>query len=241
MARDQGQLVRKRVGDVEWELVPGMEETLLPLLEELDKPRGGHDKWVYREDPAGANIFTVKTNRPGLAPELFVKVYRGQGLARLGSGLKRSPSSREWRMASEYKSRGLPVAAHLARGVRRHSTFTLDEYLIQESLTAYESFDLFFNTTFRPELPGVRPEDKRRVIRELAGLIRRMHDRGVSRPGIEPRNIMATPRSGGGIKLVFVDLHHSFLRRPGKSFTINDRVLKLARSVFTGSTFLRTA
>jgi hypothetical protein len=132
-------------------------------------------------------------------------------------------------MASEYKSRGLPVAAHLARGVRRHSTFTLEEYLIQESLTAYESFDLFFNTTFRPELPGVRPEDKRRVIRELAGLIRKMHDRGVSRPDIEPRNIMATPRSGGGVKLVFVDLHRSFLRRTGKSFTINDRVLELAR------------
>ncbi|HUT55993.1 MAG TPA: lipopolysaccharide kinase InaA family protein [bacterium] len=223
-----GRFVKKRVGGIVWELIPGTEESLLPLLEQLDQPFGGHDQRVFRDDPAGAKIYTLKTNRPGLAGELFIKVRHRRGLSRLWGG-KSDPVVREWVMAEEHSRRGLPVAAHLARGIKRRALLPAEEYLIQESLTAYESFENFFKTTFRPDLPGVRPQDKRRVIRELAGLIRRMHDRGVSRKEIEPRNIMAAPRSGGGVKFVFVDLHRSSLRRRRATLSLPERVTELAR------------
>jgi hypothetical protein len=218
---------RKRVGGTLWELVPEAEDALLALLMQLDKPFEGHDKRVFRDDPDGARIYTVKTNRPGLAGELFIKVFRRRGLAGLFHGLRESPAGREWTMAHEHTRRGLPVASHLAYGRKRKRLLPHEEYLVQESLTAYESFEVFFKTTFRPDLPGARPEDKRRVIRELAGLIRRMHDRGISRPSLEPGNIMAAPRSGGGVKFAFVDLHRSFRRR--RSFSPEERVAELAR------------
>jgi len=223
-------LSRRKMGNVLWEMAPGMEESLPPLLEEMGAPVGGHGKRVYQEDPTGTTIYTVKTNRPGLAGELFVKVYRPSGIKRIGLfSRKIGESSREWRMAVEHIRRGLPSPSYLARGIRKHGPAVEEEYLVQESLTNYESFDEFFRTAFRPELPGVRVSDKRRVIRDLAGMIRRMHDRGVSRPHIKPANIMAAPRAGGGVNFVFRDLQESYLRKSRSGISVDERVLELAR------------
>lgn len=222
--------VKKRVGRVWWELVPEMEEVLYPLLEEIGRPASGHEWKIFQEDPRGNTILTIKTNRPGLPAELIVKVFKRKGIRRLlGAGKRSSNALREWNMAVEHVRRGLPVAARLARGVKRSGPLVTEEYIVQESLTSYESFDEFFRTTFRPELPGAIPHDKRRVIRELSSLVRRMHDRGVSRRRIEPHNIMAAPRSGGGVNFVFRDLALSSLRKAGKGFPVNDRILELAR------------
>ncbi len=215
---------KKRVANIRWEINPRFQEGLTPLLEELGTPLGGYDKRVFYKDP-NTTLFTVKTNRPGLPGELMVKIFRRGGVIR---PLK-SPLLREWKMAAEHERRGLPVAAHMARGVLRKRLLATEEYLVVECLTAHEPFDDFFRTTFRPELPGARPQDKRRVIKELASVIRKMHDRGISRPNIEPSNIMAAPRSGGGVGLVFKDLGSSCLSRWGKGISGKHRVLELAR------------
>jgi len=234
MAEHDKWLIRMRLGEVRWEVAAEFKDGLIPLLKELGSPLEGHDKRIYRDDPGGPTIYTVKTNRPGLAGELFVKIYRRRGIWRLpAAGNLRSVPSREWKMAQAHSRLGLPIAAHLARGVKIKGGLVRDEYLVQESLTSYEPFEEYFHQTFRPELPGVRPEDKRKVIRDLAGLIRRMHDRGISRPDLRPKNVMAQSRSGGGVKLVFVDLDDSSLARPGRGFPIDDRVSELAR--FHGS------
>jgi len=223
-ARGPGGLVKKRVGETRWEIVPELAGAVFPLLEQLEAPVGAQDRRVFREDEA-VTIFTIKTNRPGLAGELLVKVIRRRGL----DFFRRSRSLAEWKMTVEHARRGLPAAGNVARGVRRRGFLHVEEYLIKESPTSYEHFDEFYRAAFRPELPGVRPQDKRRAIRELATLIRRMHDRGVSRPQIEPANIMAAPRSGGGVKLVFTDLDQAVLRKSRKGFSIEERVLELAR------------
>lgn len=232
------ELVRKRMGEVWWELSPRMKDEFLPLLEQIGKPPPGwfhgpgegREKRILRHDPGGPVTFTMKSNRPGLATELFVKRYKVWGLQKFwGSGVFESAVGRQWRMAEEHGRRGLPIAGHLARGKRRRWMLGVEEYLVQESLTSYEPFEEFFRTTFLPELPGVLPRDKRRVIQQLSGLIRKMHDNGISRPRIEPGNIMAAARSGGGVNLVFVDLAKSCLPKDGKAFCIEERVLELAR------------
>jgi hypothetical protein len=105
----------------------------------------------------------------------------------------------------------------------------VEEYLIQESLTGCAPFEEFFHNTFRPELPGVGPGEKRRVIAELASLVRRMHDRGISRPNLEPRNLMAAPRPGGGVKLMFVDLGQARPRSAETGLSREERVRELAQ------------
>ncbi len=230
MAHGDSGMVRKRVGGVNWEMPAEMEEILSPILDELGKPVGGHDRRFFRDDPRGASIYTVKTNRPGLAGELFVKVHRWPR-GRMFQNLLRGKTNmaREWKMAAEHARLGIPAPAYLARGERRRGPVVMEEFLIQESLTSFESFDEFFRTTFLPELPGARPQDKRTVIRELAALIRGMHDRGVARNEIEPRNIMAAPRPGGGARLVMRDLEKSRLHRSGEPFGRDRRIAELAR------------
>ncbi|MFO8057912.1 MAG: lipopolysaccharide kinase InaA family protein, partial [bacterium] len=220
---------RRRIGDIRWEIQPGMEDHLLYLLEEFNRSRQDRRLMGLRDTPAGADAFKLKTNRPGLAGELFVKVYPRQGRDRYLGLLGQSTARREWKMAFEHTRRGLPVARHLARGVRGNPVAPSEEYVVQESLTGLEPLSEYLHSTFLPELPGVRPQDKRRVIKDLAELVRKMHDRGISRPGMDPKNIMAAPRSGGGVSFVFVDLARARLRKERKGFSPEERLLELAR------------
>jgi len=220
---------RLRLGEVRWELLPGMEENLLYLLEELARARGGDSPRSHRFERRGERIIKVKTNRPSLPAELFIKVSSPQGIRQLWEGkFHLGSAGRQWRMAFEHRKRGLPVPNHLAWGLKRHRGRTLEQYLIEESLAGFEPLDEFLSATFLPDLPGSRPEDKRHLIQELARLIRTMHDRGVVRTQFEPMNIMAAPRSGGGVKFVFVDLDRSRLRPP-RRLKDRERTRELAR------------
>ncbi len=220
---------QRRVGDIRWEIQPGIEDHLIYLLEEFNRSRKDRRVMGLRDIPAGADTFKLKTNRPGLAGELFVKVFPGKGMERYRGLLGRSNARREWRMACEHGRRGLPVAKHLAWGVKGSPLAPLEEYVVQESLTGLEPLPEYLHSTFLPELPGGKPQVKRRLIRDLASLVRRMHDRGISRPAMDPANIMAAPRSGGGINFVFVDLAQARLRKERKGFSLEQRVLELAR------------
>lgn len=220
---------RLRFGKVNWEVRAGIEDLLGPLLQNLGEQESEAAESGRITAHKGKRLFMVKTGQPGLPGELMVQTYRARGLSRLLSGLKKSTrTSREWRMAMEHERRGLPVAPHLARGVRWRGLILEEEFLIQESLTGFEAFDEFFRTTFRPELPGVGPADKRRLIQNLAELIRRMHDQGISRPGLAPKNILATSRAGSGARFVFTDLALSSLPHGGRPLTREERIRELA-------------
>ncbi len=190
-----------------WRIRANMFEGLDPLLDELGEPHDNPRYSVYKDDPAGSMVFTVKINRPGIPGELFVKVYREKSIfRRLWSLVNETPAHREWRMAEEHYKRGLPVAAYLAFGRRHRGWLKTEELLVQESLTNYRPFHEYFRTTFRPELPGADLEHKRRVISDLAGLFRRMHDQGIIREDLEPKNLMATRKGRGRLSMIFVDL-----------------------------------
>lgn len=220
---------RRWVGDIRWEIRPGVEDHLIYLLEEFNRSRQDRRVMGLRDIPENADAFKLKTNRPGLAGELFVKVFSTGGVERYLRPLSKSAARQEWEMACEHSRRGLPVARHLAWGVKKSVLFPSEEYVVQESLTGLDPLPEYLQSTFLPKLPGVRPQDKRRLIKDLASLVRRMHDRGISRPAMAPRNIMAAPRSGGGVNLVFVDLAEARLRKERKGFSLDERVLELAR------------
>jgi hypothetical protein len=203
----------RSVGGVEWLIRPEFSQALEPVLTDLALPVDNPRHTVFKNQPGGTAIFTFKPNRPDLPSELFVKIYRSPGwLPRFRRLLGYSPALKEWEMAQAHAERGLPVAQHLARGVRRRLGLVIEDLLLQESVANYHSFDEYFRTTFRPELPGVLPEHKRQVLRDLAQLIRKMHDCGIVRPELDPRNIMATRKPGGGVAMIFVDLAQARLR-----------------------------
>ncbi len=220
---------RKRVGAVWWRLAPGMDEALLPILEDLGKRREYHPALGEIGTSSVKSVRRIKANRPGLAGELTVKTYSESSPFSTLTGTAAASAEKEWEMAREHSRRGLPAPSHLAMGKRKGKWGAREYILILESPTSHERFDDFFRTTFRPELPSARPMDKRRVISDLAGLLRRMHDRGISRPKIEPGNILAAPRSGGGVHFIFVDLGQSLVRRSKKGISVEERTLELAR------------
>lgn len=206
-------LILHQVGGVEWWIRPEFSSALEPVLMDLALPVDNPRHTVFKNHPGGTAIFTFKPNRPDLPAELFVKIYRYPGwIQRLGRWLGFSPGLQEWNMAQAHVERGLPVALHLARGVRRRYGLVVEDLILQESLANYHAFDEYFRTTFRPELPGVSPEHKRQVLGELADLIRQHHDRGIIRPRLQLRNIMAGRKAGGGVAMIFVDLAQSRLR-----------------------------
>ena len=232
-------VVSRAMGGVEWRIRPEYVQALEPILVDLALPVDNPRHTVFKDLPGGTAIFTFKPNRPDLPSELFVKIYRYPGLrARLARRLGGSPALRKWKMAKAHEARGLPVALHLARGERRRAGLVIEDLVLQESPANYHSFDEYFRTTFRPELPGVLFEHKRQVIRDLARLIRRMHESGIVRPELEPRNIMAARQPGGGVSMIFVDLVQARLRAGRGSLSFSERLESLAHFNETFAPFL---
>jgi len=229
----------RTVGGVRWRIRPEYAQALEPILTDLALPVDNPRHTVFKDSPGGTAIFTFKPNRPDLPAELFVKIYRyPDWRSRLRRWLRRSPALHKWEMAAAHEERGLPAALHLARGERRQMGFVLEDIVLQEAPVNYHAFDEYFRTTFRPELPGLLPEHKRQMIRDLARLLRKMHDRGIARPELEPRNIMAARQPGGGVALMFVDLPQAQAAGNPGPLSFSERLESLAHFDETFAPFL---
>ena len=220
---------RRAAGGVLWRIRPEFAGPLEPILADLALPVHNPRHTVFKDSPGGTAIFTFQPNRPDLPAELFVKIYRYPDWpSRLRRLLGSSPALQKWEIAAAHEERNLPAALHLARGERRRLGWVREDIVLQEAPVNYHAFDEYFRTTFRPELPGALPEHKRQMIQDLARLIRRMHDRGIVRPELEPRNIMAARRPGGGVALSFVDLAQAQLRGGSGPISFSERLESLA-------------
>ena len=232
-------LTTRAVGGVNWRIRLEYAQALEPILTDLALPVDNPRHTVFKDSPGGTAIFTFKPNRPDLPAELFVKIYRyPDWRSRLERVLRFSPALQKWKMAAAHEQRGLPAALHLARGERRQLGLVTEDIVLQEAPVNYHAFDEYFRTTFRPELPGLLPEHKRLMIRDLARLVRQMHDRGIVRTELEPRNIMAARQPGGGVALMFVDLAQAQEGGDTGPISFSERLESLAHFNETFAPFL---
>jgi hypothetical protein len=240
-----------KIGDVRWYLYPEYAEGLEPILKEIVEAEGLEKSARFRlvqEHPDGLSLHAVKASHPGLPVELWIKLARPRSIIdqlRLQRGA--SLLQREWEMSQVYQSRGLPIARYLALGKRFHNRRLFQEYLIQESLGIYQSFDQYYRYTFRPVLQSLRPfpeagvEKKRGLIKELALLIRMMHEQGICRPGLGPSQILVASREQG-VGLILTEPEKTRMSsrgRPSRAFggapsraldpALSERVEALAR------------
>ena len=139
---------------------------------------------------------------PG-GPELFVKRYNYQGfLYALKDVLRSSRSQRAWIAANGLVARGIPTATPVAYLERRRLGVLLESYLITEEVEG-EGLREFAR---RSRASGASLDEKRQVTREVAALVRRMHEKGVSHRDLKGRNILIRQESPGRFRPFLLDL-----------------------------------
>ena len=156
-------MIRLKRDGIRWELTPGSEPLLAPLL--------GQPGRLVKESPVkrvSAHEIAGRT--------YYVKRYRHDAVAlrSLKYLLKTPPARREWRLALQLEALGVPVVRHVAHGERWNWLG------LRESILITEGFD------GRPldEAPDVPPA----AVMEFVG---QLHERGVLHEDLHPGNILA--------------------------------------------------
>ena len=162
--------------------------------------------------PVGCQILRHTPRRrvlyvPG-APALLVKQYFHPGPIDLIKSLVRGPPAlREWRALREAERRHLPVPKPLALGQRDRQSLIVTEFI--ESAATLEDF------AKAEPAAGM----KRRIIREIAVLIRAMHDAGFYQRDLHLGNLLLRQRGSNSeyflldLQRIDVDPFHGLAKR----------------------------
>lgn len=224
------------IGKIRWQFYSKYESGLRPILEEIVEAEGASGSngaflsgeyaalkqkrklsenprfRLMADHPYGLSIYSIKASNPGLPAELWIKVSRPASFmeqARVRG--KRTALEREWYMARKHEGMNIPVPLYLAFGRRYRKGLVMEEFLVQESLGLYQTFDRYYRYTFRPALPEPNVGKKRGLICELASLLRNMHDQGIMRTGIQPGQVLVASREEG-LGLILTGLEEADLR-----------------------------
>ena len=168
-------LQRKSQG-FRWEVVPDFEPHLAAVWDSPGR--------VIKESPA--KIVTLLT-AGGIA--VYVKRYRHRAVALrpLKFFFKASQARREWRLAQQLETLGVPTVRHLALGERWTWAGLQESVLITES---------FAGQPLDPA-SGLAPQ-------AVLAFVGQLHDRGVLQHDLHPGNILRNPATG---EMRLVDLH----------------------------------
>lgn len=161
-------------------------------------------------------VSVAKSNRvrtvfrvPDADGAVFVKRYHVAGLfEKVKYVLFSSRPSREWRAARGLRAAGLPVPVALFAGEKRRfgvlkdGLFALEEVPDAEDLVPY----------VRARLPTSR--DRRPLLRDVARLVRRMHDAGYSHGDLHSGNLLVTGKREEP-RVYLIDLHTVRRHRKG--------------------------
>lgn len=122
-------------------------------------------------------------NGRGLAT-FFLKRHMGtvkpvEMLRTLLSGFSVSWGRKEWEVIEAFRKCGIPTLTPVAAG-EKVSLLWQESFLMTEELTGYQSLDKFLQEYFTPPLPPEKMIEKRALIKELAGIAKRMHGAGLN-------------------------------------------------------------
>lgn len=151
--------------------------------------KDSHSSFVCRMQLPAGEPSTNAQPRPSLA--IVCKHSRARNLLKaLANAPRPSRPMLTWRLANALLSRQIPTARPLAVIDRRRFGLLTDSILIAEHIDHAHDLDTVLTVQMR-ELPTVREGVlKRQIIRELAQVLRRMHERGFSHRDLKAPNVM---------------------------------------------------
>src|SRR3972149_7307519 len=125
------------------------------------------------ELPNGRNkaAFFLKRHAGTLKP--------GEILRTLLSGFSISWGRKEWEVIEAFRECGIPTLTPVAAG-EKVSLLRQESFLMTEELTGYQSLERFLQEDFSPPPPLEKINEKRALIKELAGIAKRMHSAGLN-------------------------------------------------------------
>ncbi|MBW8058514.1 MAG: lipopolysaccharide kinase InaA family protein [Candidatus Methylomirabilales bacterium] len=190
--RDDVQLVRFPLDGINWLVAEQDRERLLAAS------RTGWEGQVQRLIP-GRRVIWIE----GKAGPVLLKHFQAQGVKPGLKGLLRgSPASQEWTALQKARRLGLPVPRPVALGVRK-GVLRHESFLVTEALDGA----LPLQTVLFGER-SVRGRRRWDVIRAAAGVLRRMHDAGVSQGDLHLGNMLARPGVGAD-EVFLIDLQRA--------------------------------
>ena len=195
----------------------------LPAIAELRQASGGE---LLKETGRRRAIWKFQ---PEAGPTLFVKYYGPpRRMQQLKYWFRNSRSRQEWEAALELEAQGFPVVRHFALGERHASGLLQEDYLVQDYLAGFRNFDRFFEDEFSGKMTRPSRQERNSLIRELARLIRRLHDQGVLQRDFKPDSVMVA-RAGAGFDFRLVDLERVRLLSRPAGLTPRQRLDNLAK------------
>ena len=148
----------------------------------------------------------------GSAGEFFVKRFKTRhwrDVAKLV--IRGSRAQKEWRMAAALLEARIPAVEVVAAGERRKGWLPVETYLVTPAIPGVMSLREFGFSRLGGPILGSRPPWLTALIEELAGLTRRLHERGFYHRDFHGGNVLlrvnGTGRAGDKVSLFVVDLH----------------------------------
>ena len=181
-----------------------------------------------------------RTTAGGIIPSprgsLFVKRYNYQGLGyALKDLLRPSRARRVWVLANSLHMRGTPTPLPHAYLERRRFRVLLESYLIIEGVEGLGLLEF----ADRCHGSGQSFLGKRRLTREIATLVRRLHDRGISHRDLKVQNLMVRGEGLERARPLLLDLDGVRIGRVSWRRRVRD-LARLARDFSDHSPLTRT-
>ena len=141
----------------------------------------------------------------------YLKRYYDSGFkARVSTLLRFSfPRSAlgEWRNILAFHTRGIPTMVPLSAGIRKPSGFKKASFLLTREIEGVERLEHYLPRYFSPPLNSHHLKEKRRLIKELALLVKRMHLSGFNHRDLYLCHILVKKDADHNWKIFFADLH----------------------------------
>src|SRR3972149_8603866 len=125
------------------------------------------------ELPDGKNMVTFFLKRH------LGTVQAGEMLRTFFSGFSLSWGRKELEVIEAFRKCGIPTLTPVAAG-EKVSLLRQESFLMTEELTGFQSLERFLQEDFSPPLPLEKIHEKRALIKELAGIAKRMHSAGLN-------------------------------------------------------------
>ncbi len=120
---------------------------------------------------SGTATFFLKRHMGAVRPAEMLRTFL--------SGFSVSWGRKEWEVIEAFRKCGIPTLTPVAAG-EKVSLLQQESFLMTEELTGYQSLERFLNEYFSTPLPVEKIIEKRALIKELAGIAKRMHGAGLN-------------------------------------------------------------
>ncbi len=158
------------------------------------------------ELPNGGNmsIFFLKRHMCAVRPAEMLRT--------LLSGFSVSWGRKEWEVIEAFRKCGIPTLTPVAAG-EKVSLLRQESFLMTEELTGYQSLERFLQEYFSPPLTAEKMLAKRALIKEIAGIAKRMHGAGLNHRDFYCCHIFIRQSEDGGREWRVLDLQRVDRRR----------------------------